>query len=219
MKEKRKPLMIGVLIVIVLSLSGIGCYYWYNGVHYVSTEDAKITGDLIKVTVQASGKLLEFNAEEGDTVKKGQILGRVEAVDVDEANLDTSLIRAPITGLVVKKQATVGELESSAAAPTLAMIVDPNKLYISANIEETKVGKIKAGQIVDVSIDQFDGVKFAGKVKFIGEAANSAFALISASTGGTFTKVVQKVPVKIELDKGKYDILPGTNAVIKIHIK
>ena len=99
------------------------------------------------------------------------------------------------------------------------MIVDPQKLYITANIEETKLGKVKQGQNVDITIDQIEGKTFTGKVKYVGKASNSTFSLLPTSTSGTFTKVVQRVPVKIEFDKVNSELLPGTNAIVKIHVK
>lgn len=217
MNGKRKMLILGILAVMVVVLGGIGIYYWYNNMMFVSTEDAKVTGDLVKVTPQISGKLLEFNVDEGDTVIKDQIIGRQEALNLPDSSIDQSVFRAPISGVVIKKQGTVGE----AASPgqTLAMLVDPSKMYISANIEETKLGKLVQGQKVDIAIDELKGVKLSGKVKFIGKAANSTFSILPSSTGGTFTKVVQKIPVKIELDKPDSRLLPGTNAVVKIHIR
>ncbi|MDW8802864.1 HlyD family efflux transporter periplasmic adaptor subunit [Clostridium sp. A1-XYC3] len=217
MKDKRKGLIIGILIAIVAALGGIGAYYWYQNTYYVSTEDARVGADLVSVTPQISGKLLELNVQEGETVTKNQILARQEMNNLPDSSVDQSLVRSPISGIVVKKQGTVGELWSS--GQTMFTLVDPNNLYISANIEETKLGKVKAGQPVDITIDQFGSQKFTGKVKSIGEATNSALSLLSSSTSGTFTKVVQRVPVKIQLDKFNNKILPGTNAVVKIHIK
>jgi multidrug resistance efflux pump len=219
MNEKRKQIILGIFIVMLITLSGVVAYYWYDNTYYVSTEDAKVTGDFVKVTPQISGRLLELNIQEGDRIEKDQIIGRIEAVGMADINIDTSLLRAPISGLVVKKQATVGEYELSTAAPTLALMVDPDQLYISANIEETKLGKIEAGQLVDIGIDQFHRQKFHGKVVLIGQAANSAFSLLPSSSGGTFTKVVQKVPVKIAIEKTAAPLLPGTNATVRIHVK
>jgi len=217
MNEKRKVLLFTILALMVVSLAGIGGYYWYNNRYYVSTEDATVTGDLVKVSPQISGRLLEFNMEEGDTVVKDQIIGRQEVINLSDMAIDQSVIRAPIDGIIIKKQCTVGEIES--AGQTLAMMIDPKKLYVQANIEETEFGKVKPGQIVDISVDQFKGEKFTGRVKFVGEAANSTFSLLPTSTSGTFTKVVQRIPVKIEFDQHAEKFLPGTNAVIKIHIK
>jgi multidrug resistance efflux pump len=215
--DKKCKVLIAIGIIMVAALSGIVFYYWYNNTYFVTTEDARVTGDLIKVSPQINGKLLELNAEEGDSVSQDQILGRQEMTNLPDINVDQSIIRAPISGIVIKKIGNVGEIE--AAGQSLAMLVDPQKLYISANIEETKLGKLKRGQAVDVTIDQIEGKTYTGKVKFVGKASNSTFSLLPASTSGTFTKVVQRVPVKIELDKVDSELLPGTNAIVKIHVK
>ncbi|MEL7568248.1 MAG: HlyD family efflux transporter periplasmic adaptor subunit [Dehalobacterium sp.] len=217
MEEKRKAMIFAVLTMMVVAISGIGFYYWYNSTYYVTTEDARVTGDLVKVSPQVSGKLLVFNVEEGDTVFEDQILGRQEMGSLSDSNIEQTLIRAPITGLVIKKQANIREMVSSGQA--LAMLIDPEKLYISANIEETKLNRVKPGHIVDITVDQFAGIKFTGKVTSVGLASNSTFSLLPTSTSGTFTKVVQRIPVKIELDRYDTLLLPGTNAVVKIHVK
>lgn len=217
MNEKRKILILGILIAIVVALGGIISYYWYENTYYVSTEDAKVSADFVSVNPQISGKLLEMNVGEGDKVTKNEILARQEMNNLADTSIEQSLVRAPISGIVVKKQGTVGELSS--ASSTLFTLIDPTKLYITTNIEETKIGKIKVGQPVDITIDQYNSVKFTGKVKSIGEVTNSAISILSSSTSGTFTKVVQRIPVKIELDEVDNKILPGTNAVVKIHVK
>jgi len=216
MNGKRKILIIGILITIIVALGGIASYYWYENTYYVSTEDAKVSADLVSVNPQISGKLLDLNVEEGDVVTKNQILARQEMNDIPDSKIEQSLVRSPIDGIVVKKQGTIGELWTS--SQTLVTLIDPNKLYITANIEETKLGKIRVGQTVDITIDQYDSQKFTGKIKSIGEVTNSALSLLP-STSGTFTKVVQRIPIKIALDEFNNKILPGTNAIIKIHVK
>lgn len=217
MNGKRKVLIIGILIAIVVALGSIGFYYWYENTYYVSTDDATVSADLVSVTPQISGKLLELNVDEGDTVTKNEILGRQDMNGLPDTSVEQALMRSPVDGVVVKKQGTVGEL--LAAGQSFITLIDPSKLYVTANIEETKLGKVKIGQPVEITIDEYDSQKFTGKVKSIGEAANSALSLLPSSTSGTFTKVVQRIPVKIELDKFDTKILPGTNAVIKIHVK
>ncbi|HZK52754.1 MAG TPA: HlyD family efflux transporter periplasmic adaptor subunit [Desulfosporosinus sp.] len=215
--NKRKLLISIILMVMVVALAGIGAYYWYQNANYVSTEDAKVMGDIVSVGPQISGKILEINVEEGDAVVKDQILGRQGMSSYQETNIDQSVFRAPINGIVIKKQGAVGEFISP--GQIIAMMVDPNKLYITANIEETKLGKIKKGQKVDITIDQFSKKAFTGRVKYVGQASNSTFALLPSSTSGNFTKVIQKIPIKIEFDKSDNTLLPGTNAVVNIHIK
>ncbi|AJG98251.1 hemolysin D [Clostridium beijerinckii] len=217
MNGKRKILIIGILIAIVAALGSIVFYYWYENTYYVSTEDARVSGDLVSVTPQISGKLLELNVAEGDTVAKNEILARQDMNGFPDTNVEQALMRSPIDGVVVKKQGTIGEFLG--AGSSVISLVDPNKFYVTANIEETKLEKIKIGQSVDITIDQYESKKFTGKVKSIGEVANSALSILPSSTSGTFTKVVQRIPIKIEFDDFEGKILPGTNAIVKIHVK
>ncbi|AKA70896.1 MULTISPECIES: HlyD family secretion protein [Clostridium] len=215
--EKRKKLIFIILAVIVIAIGSVGAYYWYQNTYFVSTDDARVSADLVSVTPQIQGKLLELNVDEGETVSKNQILARQDMNNIADSNVEQALVRAPISGIVVKKQGTIGENWSQ--GQTLYTLIDPNKLYITADVEETKLGKVRVGQNVDITIDQFSSQKFTGKIKSVGEAANSALSILPTSTSGTFTKVVQRIPVKIELNKFNTKILPGTNAVVKIHIK
>lgn len=217
MKDKRRIMIFGVLALMVSAIIGVGSYYWYENTYYVNTEDAKVTGDIFRASPQITGKLLEFNVEEGQMVQKGQILGRQEMNNLPDTSLEMSIVRAPITGLVIKKQANVDEVVSPGQA--LVMLVDPDKLYINANLEETKLGKIKVGQPVDISIDEYPDKKFSGKVTSIGEATAATFSMLPTSSSANFTKVVQKISAKITFEEYDLKLLSGTNAVIKIHIK
>ncbi len=218
MKSKRKVVMINMILLMVICMAGVGIYYWYNSTYFVYTEDAKVDGDLHKINSQISGKLLEFSVEEGNMVDKEQIVGRQEMVGQPDSNLDTSILRSPIKGTIIKKLTNVGEIIS--AGQVLAYVVDPAKVYITANVEETKLTKLREGEKVDITIDKYKGKKFTGVVQSIGEASTSEFSLLPTATSANFTKVVQKVPVKIKLNNyGNVKLLPGINAVVSIHIK
>ncbi len=213
--EKRKKLLVLIGAAFAAVLVGIVVIFTMNNYLYVSTEDARVTGDIVKINSQISGKLVSSVLEEGITVHKDQIVARIETANLPDQSLEQTLLRAPIDGVVIKKQGTVGEITS--AGQTMGMVIDPDKLYISANIEETDLNKLKVGQEVDVKIDQYKGSKWTGTVASIGEATNSTFSLLSSS-GSTFTKVVQKVPVRIALSEEEVKLRPGTNATVKIHI-
>jgi len=213
MKSRRKFLLSSIVVVLILALAYIVIHYWYENTYYISTDNAKITGDFIKVTPQATGRLLKLNIKEGDIVSKDQVLGYIDASSA-AAN-----IRAPISGTIVKVVSHIGDYVSSSQLTTLALIVDTSKMYIKANIEETKVNKIQPGQSVDVSVDEYAHEKFIGKVESIGQASDAVFAVTQSSTSGTYTKVARIIPVKIELSKIDVNLLTGTNATVKIHIK
>jgi len=216
MEGNRKKFILGILVLMTVVIFGIVGYYIYENTYYVGTEDAKITGDFVKVAPESTGKVIELFMEEGQMVQENQILGRIDSANSTDAAIEQSLIRAPISGIVVKKQGNAGEILST--AQVVGYLVDPNKLYITANIEETKLSNVKLGQAVNISVDQFKGVNFKGNVISIGHASAAAFSLLPSSTG-SFTKTVQKIPVKIGIEKSNKSLLPGTNAVIKIHIK
>lgn len=215
MAEKRRKILVSVFGVMIVAVLSVVSYYVYQGLNYVKTEDAKISGDIVRVMPQIVGELEKFDIEEGSYVEKDEVLAKQSLDNIMGSNYDKALVKAPISGKVIKKQGVVGE--NVAPGQVLLMIVDPAKLYITANIEETKLEKVKIGQEVDIEIDQFRHKKFTGKIKSIGNAANSAFSMFPSSSGTTFTKVVQKVPVDIEFDHDD-SVLLGTNAIVKIHI-
>jgi membrane fusion protein (multidrug efflux system) len=129
-------------------------------------------------------------------------------------------IIAPIGGIVVLKSVNPGEVV--AAGQTLFSVVNDKDVWLNARIEETKIGKIKLGQSVDYTIDGYPGHTFTGIVFEIGGATNSTFALIpTENASGNFTKVTQRIPVKITLPENIEEIVfrPGMQALVDIHVK
>lgn len=216
MKDKRKIILVSVFSTMIIAVAAVITFYVYEGLTYVSTEDAKVSGDIVRVSPKLVGALEDFEVQEGDLVEKEQVLGKQSIENVMDSNFDLALIKAPISGKVIKKQGIIGEIV--APGQSLVMIVDTKKLYITANIEETKIGKLKDGQTVDVTLDQFGSKKFKGKISSIGQASASTFSIFPSSSGATFTKVIQKIPVKIEFEHDD-SILMGTNAIVKIHTR
>ncbi|UQZ82711.1 putative multidrug resistance protein EmrK [Paenibacillus konkukensis] len=133
--------------------------------------------------------------------------------------LDQAALRSPIDGTVIKTMAKTGEVVSPGT--TVAMIVDKTKLYVSANIEEGDLNRLKLGQTVDFTVDTFPGNTLHGKLMEIGEATASAVSLAPASgSSGNFTKVTQRIPIKISIDdQAGLAIIPGMNTTIKIRLK
>jgi membrane fusion protein (multidrug efflux system) len=111
---------------------------------------------------------------------------------------DTSLY-APCDGYVVKHSANVG----SAINPgqTIATITRGKDVWVMANFKETQLDKVEEGQPVEISVDAYPGRKFYGKVVSILQATGSATTLLPPDNStGNFTKVVQRVPVKISIE-------------------
>ncbi len=135
-----------------------------------------------------------------------------------EVNLQDTYLKSPIDGVVVQKTAEVGNLlEPGQVAVTIS---DIDHAWVSANIEETRVAQLKLGQPVSISIDE--GGQLTGKVEEITAATASQFSLLPAeNASGNFTKVVQKIPVKISIDPHPDVKLlrAGQSVTIKIRVR
>lgn len=216
---KRKLILIIILAVIVISGAYIGGYYWYQGANYVSTDNARISGDIYRVMPRIAGKINTLGIKMGDTVVADQIVGQQDITNLSNSLLDQASLRSPISGTVIQTSAKVGEVV--APGQSVAMIVDKNALYVSADIDETKIKKIHVGQLVTFDIDTYGATEFQGKIMEIGQATASTFSLLpTTSSSGNFTKVTQRMSVKVSIDDHKgLDLAPGMNASIKIHIK
>ncbi|MPN18416.1 Multidrug export protein EmrA [bioreactor metagenome] len=99
-------------------------------------------------------------------------------------------------------------------------IVDSTDVWVSANIDETYIGKIDVGQSATFTIDAFPGRTFKGEVREVGAATGSQFTLLpNENTSGSYTKLTQKPPVKITvMDENNY-LKPGMSAVIRINAR
>lgn len=105
---------------------------------------------------------------------------------------------APTDGQVVKKAVNVGA--SLSAGQTVATITQANYVWVSANFKETQLQKVLVGQPAEVEVDSAPGIIFSGKVQAINEATGASIALLPPDNStGNFTKVVQRVPVRIRL--------------------
>ncbi|MBB4858486.1 membrane fusion protein (multidrug efflux system) [Novosphingobium chloroacetimidivorans] len=115
-------------------------------------------------------------------------------------DLARTVIRAPIDGVIAQRTVQVGQRVTNA---TVAMVVVPvEQLYVDANFKEDQLGKVRSGQAVEVTSDFYgDDVVYHGKVVGFSGGTGAAFALIPAQNAtGNWIKVVQRLPVRIQLD-------------------
>ena len=138
-------------------------------------------------------------------------------MNLAEITLDNTFLKSPIVGLVVQKTIEVGDmLEPSQTALSIA---DIDQAWVAANIEETSIGFVKVGQPVTVAIDE--GGSLVGKVMEVRGAAAAQFALIpSDNAAGNFTKLVQRIPIKVSLDSHpEKSLRVGQSVEIKIKVR
>jgi len=115
-----------------------------------------------------------------------------------ERDLDFTLVRAPVDGIFANRLVNVGDFV--AVGQRLGNVVPLDDVYIDANFKETQLKRIRAGQPVIISVDAYGHRKFAGKVESLAPAAGSVFTLLPPDNAtGNFTKIVQRVPVRIRV--------------------
>jgi len=120
--------------------------------------------------------------------------------DQAQVDLDRSTVRAPIDGVVAKRSVQIGQ-RVQAGAP-LMTVVPVQKIYVDANFKEGQLGKVRVGQRVQLQSDLYGSdVKYSGTVVGFSGGSGSAFAAIPAQNAtGNWIKVVQRLPVRIQLD-------------------
>ncbi|MBP2651417.1 MAG: emrA 2 [Firmicutes bacterium] len=157
-----------------------------------------------------------------EEVRAAQAQVKQAEATLEAANLNNEYtdIISPVDGVIALKNINAGEVVT--VGETLFSVVDSNELWLNARIEETKIGKIKLGQQVNYTIDGYPGLTFSGKIYEIGIATNSTFALVpTENTSGSFTKVTQRIPIKITLPErgGNIVFRPGMQALIDIQLQ
>ena len=156
---------------------------------------------------EVSGTLSRAESQQQTVSVKAAELARAEALlksaqadlAVAELNLEHTLVRAPLDGVVSKRSVEVGQIVQN-GQPLLAL-VPLHDVWVVANFKETQLTKIRPGQKAEVRVDTFPGVVFHGSVNSISAGTGSRFSLLPPENAtGNWVKVVQRVPVKILLD-------------------
>ncbi len=301
---KRKRILIPFFIII---LAAAGAVYWYLGqLGYVSTDDAFIDGNKLSVSSKILGRITELNVDEGDSVKKGQLLVQLDSTDLEaqenqakallsldkesitlakvnlekaqddfnraqtqykdnvipkeqfdhmqkaleaakasynialtkvgtaeaqlkviKTQIQNTRIFSPMDGVVAKRWVLTGDVVSP--GQPIFTIYNLENIWVTADLEETKLGPVHLGDTVNISVDAYPDQEFRGQVFQIGSNTASQFSLIPPSNAaGNFTKVTQRVPIKISIqpvaannqkdpDKS-INLLPGMSVEIKVKV-
>jgi membrane fusion protein (multidrug efflux system) len=171
--------------------------------------------DVAKRTLEAAEKMTQKASKGVDLAETGhaqirevELLTAVKKEDVEDARralaaaentLGFTQIRAPLPGVVVKRYRNLGDFVSAGAA--ILSMYNPDALYVEANLEETRLPGVAPGNAVELRIDAFTE-PFRGRVVWINKSTGAQFALMPRNVvSGEFTKVVQRVPVRIQIEK------------------
>ncbi len=130
---------------------------------------------------------------------QAQLQQQQAMLQLSQIDLDTTTLRAPIDGSVGDLAARVGERVNS--GERLLSLVPLQAVYVEANYKETQLTRMNIGQPVTLKVDAFPGARLRGHVDSLSPASGAEFALLPAQNAtGNFTKIVQRVPVKIALE-------------------
>jgi membrane fusion protein (multidrug efflux system) len=153
-------------------------------------------------------------------IGQAQSQGRAAEAQLSAANvnLGSTIVRASSDGRVGDKSVQLGQY----VQPGLRMmsIVPVQKLYVSANFKETQLGLMRVGQPVTAKVDALDGVNVIGRVESISPGTGAQFSLLPPQNAtGNFTKIVQRVPVRVAIDLGPETrklLVPGMSVTVTV---
>ncbi|HEY0648222.1 HlyD family efflux transporter periplasmic adaptor subunit, partial [Phenylobacterium sp.] len=167
------------------------------------------------VTSSRRGELIAAIAQ-----ARAQRAKAAAALDLARQDADHAVIRAPIDGVVGDRQANVGDYVQPGSR---LLVVNPlDRLYVTANFKETQTARMLDGQRAQVKVDALPGVTLKARIESFAPGTGSQFALLPFEPGvGNFTKIVQRVPVKLRFDPGQPEVAklrPGLSAKVTVEL-
>lgn len=168
----------------------------------VGTSQVRAAEEQLKQAEKAleTQKAFVRSAEVTRDAQRAEIQRMEAKLDAAELNVSYTKIYAPVDGYITKRSVEVGN-QIQTGQPLMA-VVSLNDLWVTANYKETQLEKVKPGQRVEITVDTYSGKTFKGKVDSIMSGTGAVFSLFPPENAtGNYVKVVQRIPVKILLDK------------------
>lgn len=212
----KKMVLINVITIVVLVIIGVVGFHFYNqATGFVSTDNAKVDGEQIKVSAPAAGEIKSFDVKNNEKLSKGDKVAEI-ATKGEDGQSQKMDIKMPQDGTIVKTDGMEGSMAQAGSPIAYAYNLDDS--YITANVDEKDIADVEEGKDVNITLDGEDA-ELKGKVEEVGKATASSFSMMpSTNSDGNYTKVSLVVPVKISLDsKPSNNVVPGMNAEVKIH--
>lgn len=212
----KKMVLINVITIVVLVIIGVVGFHFYNqATGFVSTDNAKVDGEQIKVSAPAAGEIKSFDVKNNEKLSKGDKVAEI-ATKGEDGQSQKMDIKMPQDGTIVKTDGMEGSMAQAGSPIAYAYNLDDS--YITANVDEKDIADVEEGKDVNITLDGEDA-ELKGKVEEVGKATASSFSMMpSTNSDGNYTKVSQVEPVKISLDsKPSNNVVPGMNAEVKIH--
>ncbi len=231
-KPKRPGLrrvLVPIVVVLAVAAGAVGYNLYWQGVHYVSTDNAQVAGQPVSVGSMNAGRVAAVYTSVGASVHRGDVLAHVAvptqvrtfqngAPDLDflGASDDHVDVTSPMDGVVIAVPGAVGATVGQGQA--LVTLIDPTQLWVTANVDENQASRLRIGQEAEVHLDALNAT-VVGHVSELTPATASVFGLLpQANTTANFTKVAQVTPVRVAVDLQNGPGLLGSSAEVKIRV-
>jgi len=150
-------------------------------------------------------------------VLRGERTALAAQADQIRQEIADRTLRAPFDGIVDRTFIHAGDYVQ--AGQWLMMLHDPGDGWVEANVKETEIGRVRVGQPARVTVDAYPDLELHGRVLRVGNAATNQFALLpSPNPSGNFTKITQRVPVRIAIDRLDHPLQPGLMVEVSIDV-
>lgn len=180
-------------------------------------EHALANSKVNEATIEAQRAQLDVLAKQRDALSANVDTAAAELAAA-ELELGYTQVKAPIAGVVARRNVQLGTFVNPGTS--MISVVPLPAIYLLANYKENQLANVRVGEAVDISVDTFPGQTFRGTVSRISPASGSTFALLPAdNASGNFTKVAQRLSVRVELDPMQPDferLRPGMSVVTRI---
>ena len=182
----------------------------------LSLEQARSAVDLAEQSLASAAAALGGDPDIA-TDDHPAVKAALASVDSARRNLEKTTVLAPAAG-IVSQVSSLNAGQVISAGGTVASLVETDASWLEANFKETQLGNMQIGQKVEVDIDSFAGTHLEGTVASIGAATGAEFSLIPAQNAtGNWVKVVQRIPVRIEVDGvDALDLRSGMSAKVSV---
>ena len=190
-----------------------------NAEHQATQQLHRASADVANAragVLEARAAQSELNVLAQERVSLEHEQSRIRArIDRQQVAVDKLRIVAPESGIVDKSFVDQGEYV--VPGQRLVLMHNPDRLWVAANIKETRIRHVRIGSPAILEVDSYPGRRFEGTVFEIGGAATSQFSLLpSANPSGNFTKVTQRIPIKISIDQTEDRLRPGMMVEVAI---
>ncbi len=182
-----------------------------------ASRQAAVAQAQANVAAARANRTAALSGEGGARAAKAGATAALESATLDLGN---TVVRAPFDGVIGNRTVRVGQFVR--VGQQVMVLVPLASVYVVANFKETQIGRMVPGQVAHIKVDAFPDAQVTGRVLSVSPAAGSRFSMLPPENAtGNFTKIVQRVPVKIALDPlpAGLRLVPGMSVEAEIDVR